>query len=49
MAAQLDIPLPEITVDSFHRAWTQFQLVASAKEWNDKNRRLFCLHSYEEN
>ena len=39
MAAQLDIPLPEITVDNFHRAWTRFQLVASAKEWNaDKQK-----------
>ena len=39
MAAQLDLPLPEITVDDFHRGWTRFQLVASAKEWNaDKQK-----------
>jgi len=35
----LDLPLPEITVDDFHRGWTWFQLVASAKEWNaDKQK-----------
>ena len=39
MAAQLDIPLPEITVDNFHRAWTRFQLVASAKEWNANKQK----------
>ena len=28
-----DIPLPEITVEDFSRAWTQFELVSSAKAW----------------
>ena len=40
MAAQLDTPLPEITVDNFHQAWTRFQLVASAKEWNAKKQKV---------
>lgn len=32
--AQLDLPLPEITKEDFLRAWTRFELVATAKEWN---------------
>ena len=33
MASQ-DIPLPEISVEEFHQAWTRFELAAVAKEWN---------------
>ena len=33
MALQ-DIPLPEISVEEFHQAWTKFELAAVAKEWN---------------
>ena len=36
--AQFDLPLPEITVDDFERAWTRFLLVADAKEWNEQKR-----------
>lgn len=36
----LDLPLPEITVDEFHRAWTRFELVAKAKEWDDARQKL---------
>lgn len=36
--AQFDLPLPEITVDDFERAWTRFHLVADAKEWNEQKR-----------
>ena len=32
--AQMDLPLPEITKEDFLRAWTRFELVAAAKEWN---------------
>ena len=34
MAESMDIPLPELTVENFKRAWTRFELVAKAKEWN---------------
>ena len=34
MAATLDLALPEITVEDFGRAWTRFELVAKAKEWD---------------
>ena len=36
MAAQLDLPLPEITVEDFKRAWTHFELVTDDKDWNEK-------------
>ena len=32
--AQMDLPLPEITMENFLHAWTRFELVAIAKEWN---------------
>lgn len=35
MAQSLDIPLPEVTAEDFKRAWTRFELVAKAKEWED--------------
>ena len=35
MAMQLDLPLPEISVENFSRNWTQFELVAAAKQWED--------------
>ena len=40
MATPLDLPLPEITSGEFHQAWTRFELVASAKEWNDERKKL---------
>ena len=40
MATPLDLPLPEITVDDFQRAWTRFELVAAAKEWNDDKQKV---------
>ena len=33
MAESLDIPLPELNVENFKRAWVRFELVAKAKEW----------------
>ena len=33
MVQPLDISLPEITAENFKRAWTRFELVAKAKEW----------------
>ena len=32
--AQMELQLPELTAENFQRAWTQFELVAVAKEWN---------------
>ena len=32
------MPLPEITKEDFLCAWTQLELVASAKEWNEGKR-----------
>ena len=40
MATPLDLPLPEITGEEFHQAWTRFELVATAKEWNDDRKKL---------
>ena len=40
MATQLDLPLPEITVEDFKRAWTRFELVAEAKNWNEDKRKV---------
>ena len=34
MVQPLDMPLPELTVDGFQRAWTRFELVAKAKDWD---------------
>ena len=39
MTHALDIPLPEIKPSNFEKAWTRFELVASAQEWNE-NRQL---------
>ena len=39
MATPLDLPLPEITVENFQRAWTRFGLVASAKEWDESKQK----------
>ena len=36
--AQLELPLPEVTVEDFSRAWKRFELVATAKEWNSEKR-----------
>ena len=38
--AQMDLPLPEITMENFLRAWTRFELVAAAKEWNTGKRAI---------
>ena len=35
MAQSTDIPLPEITIEDFRRAWTRFELVATAKKWGE--------------
>ena len=40
MATQLDLPLPEITIEDFHRAWARFDLVATAKEWNAEKQKV---------
>ena len=40
MVTPLDLPLPEITVDNFQRAWTRFELVATAKECNDDKKKV---------
>ena len=39
MVAQLDLPLSEITVEDFKRAWTRFELVADAKDWNENKQK----------
>ena len=35
---QMDLPLPEITKEDFLHAWTRFELVTTAKEWNAAKR-----------
>ena len=35
MAQQLEIPLPEITMEDFERAWTRLDLVAAAEKWDN--------------
>jgi len=40
MAIQLDLPLPEITVEDFQRSWVRFELVAGAKEWDAAKQKL---------
>ena len=35
MAEALEILLPQITSDDFTRSWTHFELVASAKKWEE--------------
>jgi len=40
MAATLDLPLPEITVEDFGCAWTRFELVVKAKEWDAARQNL---------
>ena len=39
MAEQLDIPLPEITVEEFQHSWTRFELVSGAKEWTAAQKK----------
>ena len=36
--AHIELQLPELTTDDFQRAWTRFELVATAKEWNEAKR-----------
>ena len=41
MTTSLEIPLPEITEDNFTRAWTRFELVSAAKQWEaDKQAKI---------
>ena len=40
MAQSLDLPLPEITINDFQHSWTRFELVASAKEWDEAKQKL---------
>ena len=42
MSGQSEIPLPEITREDFKHAWTRFELVAKAKEWDD-NKQLAVI------
>ena len=35
MAQSTDIPLPKITIEDLRRAWTRFELVATAKKWSE--------------
>ena len=35
MAVQLELPLPEITMEYFERSWICFYLVATAKKWDE--------------
>ena len=41
--ATFDLPLPEITVEEFPKAWTRFELVSAAKEWNAEIQALILL------
>ena len=38
--AQLDLSLPEITIPDFQHSWTRFELVSSAKKWNEAKQKL---------
>ena len=38
--AAFDVPLPEIMVEKFLRAWTLFELVSTAKEWSSEKQAL---------
>ena len=40
MAEQLELPLPEISMENFSRSWTRFELVAKAKEWNEAKQQV---------
>ena len=40
MATPLDLTFPKIASGEFHQAWTHFELVASAKEWNNERKKL---------
>ena len=33
MVESLDIPLPELNVENFKRAWIRFELVSKTKQW----------------
>ena len=43
MATPLNLPLPEITVEDFHRSWVRFELVAGAKQWDTAKQNLILL------
>ena len=38
--ATFDLPLLEINVEEFPRAWSRFELVSAAKEWNTEKQAL---------
>ena len=40
MAESLDIPLPELNVEDFKRAWTRFEFVAKTKNWDTAKQLL---------
>ena len=40
MAEQLEILLPEITVEEFQCSWTRFELVSGAKRWEAAKQKL---------
>ena len=42
MAMQLDLLLPEILVENFSRTWTEFELVAATKQWEDAKQVTSC-------
>jgi len=39
MATPKDLPLPEVTVEDFKQAWTHFELVVSAKGWDESKQK----------
>ena len=40
MVVQLDLPLPEITIEDFHCAWKRFDLVSTTKAWNSEKQKV---------
>ena len=36
--AQLELSLPEVTMEDFLRTWKRFELVATAKEWSPEKK-----------
>ena len=44
-SSTIGITLPEITIKDFKQAWTCFELIAYAKDWNENKQKLpmlFC-------
>ena len=40
MAERFDLPLPEISIGDFNHAWRRFELVSTAKEWNEAKQKV---------